>query len=292
DEIDVIYCEAHPQVKSSAIFIYDNRPGGLGIADVIWENVDRLLDGAYQLLLDCPCKEGCPACLKIFECRVPSPNEGLDKRGAIELLGRFLKKEGWERVIKFRYDKVDDPERARQIRDEVLRIMRNKLGITIEHPAPLVLSSEEAEKHKADGIWTGDKVIVKEVTEDYMVWLLAHEYTHQWEFGEENIASALCDTKVVPDEKLFSEGFAEWVGFKVLDFYGLGYEMEKFGRHSPHGFSPYSEGFEILKWIEDQDGAHAVVEFIRTGEGYDLRELFERSGMIERIAELQVKRSV
>lgn len=132
-----------------------------------------------------------------------------------------------------------------------------------------------------------------------MVGLISHEYAHDWEIREGNMSPNLFDPSYIHidffnldrKETIFAEGFAEWVAFKTLDFYGLDYVMETYGysRFARHGYSVYSEGFEVLKWIEDHDGLEAVLQFIKTGEGYDIEELYEKSGVKERVYQMKVK---
>ena len=45
------------------LFLYDNVPGGVGLAERIYEQRDELLLRARRLLESCPCEEGCPACV-------------------------------------------------------------------------------------------------------------------------------------------------------------------------------------------------------------------------------------
>jgi DEAD/DEAH box helicase domain-containing protein len=45
------------------LFLFDNVPGGVGLAERIWHAAPELLANARQLLLGCACKEGCPLCV-------------------------------------------------------------------------------------------------------------------------------------------------------------------------------------------------------------------------------------
>jgi DEAD/DEAH box helicase domain-containing protein len=46
-----------------AITIYDQVPEGLGFSEQLYELHDTLLDAARELVADCPCVSGCPACV-------------------------------------------------------------------------------------------------------------------------------------------------------------------------------------------------------------------------------------
>lgn len=49
--------------KSPTITIFDRVPGGLGLAERLYELHDDLLKGALELIEACQCQEGCPACV-------------------------------------------------------------------------------------------------------------------------------------------------------------------------------------------------------------------------------------
>ncbi|HEX6989138.1 MAG TPA: DEAD/DEAH box helicase [Bacillota bacterium] len=59
---------AVPQVRSPftqapTVYLYDAVPGGVGLADRLFEMHDELLRAAHQLLAGCSCRHGCPACV-------------------------------------------------------------------------------------------------------------------------------------------------------------------------------------------------------------------------------------
>jgi DEAD/DEAH box helicase domain-containing protein len=55
---------------SPTLFLYEHTPGGIGLAERIFEQRKVLLERALQLVEGCPCDFGCPACV--------GPNAGLD----------------------------------------------------------------------------------------------------------------------------------------------------------------------------------------------------------------------
>ncbi|MEA4812924.1 MAG: DEAD/DEAH box helicase [Anaerolineaceae bacterium] len=68
-----------------AILIYDNVPGGIGLSARLFENHSLLLKGALEMVSECPCQEGCPACVG------PMGEEGFGgKSHAIALLRNLL----------------------------------------------------------------------------------------------------------------------------------------------------------------------------------------------------------
>jgi DEAD/DEAH box helicase domain-containing protein len=70
-----------PHVERPLIYLYDSVPGGVGLADRLYERHDELISGALGLVEECPCEEGCPACTG------PRLEGGGDaKRDAVRLL--------------------------------------------------------------------------------------------------------------------------------------------------------------------------------------------------------------
>ncbi|MFQ6067903.1 MAG: Zn-binding domain-containing protein, partial [bacterium] len=78
----------HLQTQSSAIFIYDGYPGGVGLAEEAFPRAKDLFQTTLNLIQDCPCEKGCPSCCQSPKCG--SGNRPLDKRGAILLLKSLL----------------------------------------------------------------------------------------------------------------------------------------------------------------------------------------------------------
>ncbi len=66
------------------VYIYDAYPGGVGIAELGYEMVQRLWRATLSLVKDCPCLDGCPSCIQSPKCG--NNNDPLDKEGAIALL--------------------------------------------------------------------------------------------------------------------------------------------------------------------------------------------------------------
>ncbi len=67
------------------LFLFDNIPGGVGLAERIYERAPELLARARQLVRGCGCPEGCPACVGATE--VPQP---VRKRATLGMLTLIL----------------------------------------------------------------------------------------------------------------------------------------------------------------------------------------------------------
>jgi DEAD/DEAH box helicase domain-containing protein len=84
----------HPDTGEATIFIYDGHPGGVGIAERGFEILRDLWEATHQLLIECPCEDGCPSCIQSPKCG--NNNEPLDKAAAKMILERLLATQGLE----------------------------------------------------------------------------------------------------------------------------------------------------------------------------------------------------
>jgi DEAD/DEAH box helicase domain-containing protein len=51
-----------PHMERPVIYLYDGVPGGVGLAERLFDRHDELVAGALDLLRSCQCASGCPAC--------------------------------------------------------------------------------------------------------------------------------------------------------------------------------------------------------------------------------------
>jgi DEAD/DEAH box helicase domain-containing protein len=73
-----------PFTERPTLFLYENQPGGVGMARRLFEIHGRLVDAALEVLQSCGCKSGCPGCVG------PSIGEhDINKRAAMSLLRRM-----------------------------------------------------------------------------------------------------------------------------------------------------------------------------------------------------------
>ncbi|MEA1958592.1 MAG: DEAD/DEAH box helicase [Chloroflexota bacterium] len=84
NDIGGVSTPAHADTGKPQIFIYDAYPGGVGIAERGYEFIDDLWKATLQLVKECPCESGCPACVQSPKCG--NYNEPLDKRAAVVIL--------------------------------------------------------------------------------------------------------------------------------------------------------------------------------------------------------------
>jgi len=73
-----------PHAEQPTIYLYESVPGGIGLAERLWQRHDELIDGAADLIAACGCVGGCPSCTG------PRLEPGVDARGlALRLLGEL-----------------------------------------------------------------------------------------------------------------------------------------------------------------------------------------------------------
>jgi DEAD/DEAH box helicase domain-containing protein len=51
-----------PHQEAPTIYLYEAVPGGVGLAERLFERTDELIEGAAQLIAGCDCDGGCPTC--------------------------------------------------------------------------------------------------------------------------------------------------------------------------------------------------------------------------------------
>lgn len=107
DDIGGISYPYHPQLGSSAVFMYDAYPGGIGINERVYERFTELVERTLELVKGCECEAGCPAC--IYSPKCGSGNYPLDKAGAVMLMemllsGEHLPKDAPAQETKMRTD--------------------------------------------------------------------------------------------------------------------------------------------------------------------------------------------
>jgi DEAD/DEAH box helicase domain-containing protein len=49
------------------IFLYDRYPGGIGLSEQVYQDMETILSQAEQLIASCPCESGCPSCVGASE---------------------------------------------------------------------------------------------------------------------------------------------------------------------------------------------------------------------------------
>lgn len=87
-DIGGVSTQWHADTGMCTVFVYDGYPGGAGFAERGFHVAREWLGATLKLIDECPCADGCPACVQSPKCG--NGNEPLDKRGAIALLRVIL----------------------------------------------------------------------------------------------------------------------------------------------------------------------------------------------------------
>lgn len=74
----------HPDTGRPTVFVYDGFEGGIGLTERAYGLLGDIVGMAYELVRDCKCDEGCPAC--IYSPKCGNDNRPLDKKGTVLLL--------------------------------------------------------------------------------------------------------------------------------------------------------------------------------------------------------------
>ncbi len=61
-DICVVYQVKGTFTQKPTLFVYDNSPGGIGLAEKCFTMQSLLINHALDIVLSCECKEGCPSC--------------------------------------------------------------------------------------------------------------------------------------------------------------------------------------------------------------------------------------
>ncbi|USS40544.1 DEAD/DEAH box helicase [Thermococcus aggregans] len=72
-----------PFVGKPIVFIYDGNEGGFGLAEILYENSEKLMEKSLEHLKSCECRDGCPLC--VYSPKCGTFNEFLDKWQAIKV---------------------------------------------------------------------------------------------------------------------------------------------------------------------------------------------------------------
>ncbi|MBI4496736.1 MAG: DUF1998 domain-containing protein [Chloroflexi bacterium] len=295
-----------------SILIYDTVHDGMGLAEALADAIPGLHQEAYRILVACPCRAGCAACLHDPECRIFQDSGAcagaLEKRETLRLLGRVLDPQVAARIAgcapaaldRLRYEVVSDANDLLRMRDGVLRYgLLPVLGIGADldyRPAPVRFMTE-AERQTAGllGFFrrlpSGEReVVVRPEVEEALVGLLGHEFAHDWQHrlgpdGQPTVHPTLYDPALVPyGGRLFLEGFAQWMELRVLDGYGF---KESFDDIVFRMFDEYGEGYHIIKMIEDRAGIAGVLRRMHDAiSPEEVARLIAEAGTESRIREL------
>ncbi len=77
----------HPATGKATVFIYDGFDGGIGLSEKAYELFGEIIKTTLELVKECSCDEGCPAC--IYSPKCGNDNKPMDKKASIFLLDKI-----------------------------------------------------------------------------------------------------------------------------------------------------------------------------------------------------------
>ncbi|MEN6379490.1 MAG: DEAD/DEAH box helicase [Methanofastidiosum sp.] len=78
----------HRSTGKPTVFIYDGFEGGIGLSEKAYELFREIVKTSLELVEECTCEEGCPAC--IYSPKCGNDNKPMDKKGGIFLLEKIM----------------------------------------------------------------------------------------------------------------------------------------------------------------------------------------------------------
>ena len=105
-------------------------------------------------------------------------------------------------------------------KEKITELFKDKMDLVIDSPVPIYAVDTLG---NSVGVYDGSSVkIIKSLgLEKDIAEVVAHEYAHNWQFINNNMHGNLLSNDLPYGGKIFIEGFALWVAFRVMDFYGL-----------------------------------------------------------------------
>jgi DEAD/DEAH box helicase domain-containing protein len=262
---------AHPSRKASGaaeaqraslkLFIYDDVAGGAGLAGRVTDRLDEIFKSSLDLLLHCPCVHGCNSCVANPSCkRNRRPEDGLDKLGAIQILGALAGRDG-AALRGERHHSVDKAaDLAKIAHDIVENVFTPMLDITIERMP--IITPDRMPEHVLGYYFSAEhRISLLEMPRDKAYEVLSHELAHAW-----SLKGGFGEALLVRDDplyKLFVEGFAQWISYKTMDYFGFQKAVEDIAGRLP---DEYGMGFRFFLELEEdpaRGGVHGVLRFVR-----------------------------
>lgn len=159
---------------------------------------------------------------------------------------------------------VKDIKTASRLLNRAVSYIEKDLKMKVEHSSELTIVDSDKLKDLSDMVYKNhnlsglfirnnekfDIFILYALPESLTLGVLAHEYAHAWQ--SENCPQ--------DQSLLIKEGFAEWVCYKTLKYYGYHKEI----KHMERRTDLYGIGFRRIKEMEEKDGVESVFEYIKS----------------------------
>jgi len=237
---------------------------------------DYLKNFAYDQLLNCICQDGCPLCLKSIFYQNSISDSTISKNNLFLWLGKIKDEEDSTKEIVENRKKGVPESRIRNAlvfwKEKIIKLFKEKFNMVIDSPVPIYAVDSLG---NFAGVYDGSSVkIIKSLgLEKDIAEVVAHEYTHNWQFINKNMHSDLISKDLPYDGKIFTEGFAQWIAFRTMDNYGLHENMSNVvlrGVDVADEGDEYGVGFLLCRFIEEKyTGFSGLIKFINTAKLID-----------------------
>lgn len=227
----------------------------------------------FDQFYNCICEDGCFNCL--FDTRFQSrtkKSEYPSKNSVFRILASLNRYEGIEDIIKVRAtNNIIDNASLNEIlvcwRETILNIFKERFEFVINDQYSI--SRANLDSNILGLCNYNNKIISISNTLaplHLIVEVIAHEYTHNWQ--NEHMSKTLKESNIPFDGKLFIEGFAQWVAFRVMDYFGIHSNLTEITLRGVDVLNPdeYGLGFRICRFIEEKYGGFSgLVDFFIKG---------------------------
>ena len=211
----------HEDTQEATIFIYDGYEGGIGITEKAVDVFVDLLKSTIDLLENCGCKSGCPAC--IYSPKCGNDNKPLHKNATKYILTYMCKliskNESVQTEIIEAATYLDSmafrttyPEINRILLAKKLDLSQGLVGEAVAHYKAGVTGCATQVYQSSIGQKNYTVSVLKEVTVYLRLYVLALDARYLLEFVHLNLAVKVAD---VADDSLIRHGFHMLGGYDI-----------------------------------------------------------------------------
>jgi len=253
DDVGGISTPQHPQVGKSAIFIYDGYPGGVGLSERCYFVLEQLLEKTLEMLLECDCEIGCPACIQSPKCG--SGNVPLDKSAAILILKMLLNKPDVQNLFR----QSDDREFS-----EDTKLKQEPVSKTLEIPVRIMVFDLETKRSAQEVSGWGNTHLMGMALA--VVWDSKDKAFHTFQESEvEDLIKKLKEADMVVGYNLIKFDYTVLSAYSDFDFSSLPTFDILLDLYKRLGFrislgelakatlnqGKIGDGLESLKWVKE-----------------------------------------
>jgi len=221
-----------------------------------------VLEHLYRRLSNCPCIDGCEGCVYVLPWSPP-----FEKTAVMLWLGT-LAGHG-DKAVKLVKQRaaVTDADVLKKLFNSLLctdGVIRGIWGDalilepTVRASVHFMTPDEKTSHPNAIGLYYSqnqDIGVQANMSEVRTLSVVAHEYAHNWQWKSNRWQPP---TTKFFGGRLYLEGFAEWVAYKVMEKYCAFDEMRSLDLRT---HDEYGEGLDVFLYLEEKFGVNGVLEF-------------------------------